>query len=127
MGLQTWQHASTLSASRYVTVSYEAKTDEETDHMVKVRVSDHDDRYGGSDLWAWAGECPSQVISQIADEFECEVPARYTAEAFQRRRDAARKAAANRKPTASQVSGERSEAPRESRMEAIPGAARVVA
>lgn len=91
MGLTADLDPSRISASHYVMVC-----SDEGDDLVKIRCSDHDDRHGGSDWHAWAGECPSATIQQVADHFGRAVPAGYTAADYAARSLAAKTRAATR-------------------------------
>ena len=95
MGLWPWIAESALSASHYVYVA----TDKDADDQIKVRVSDHADRYGGSHIYAWHDECVSIAIAKLAKHFGRAVPAGYSADDYARRRAAARAAATKRGQT----------------------------
>lgn len=92
MGLVAVVDASSQSASHYVCVAADAEADEQ----IKVRCSDHDDKHGGSDWYAWAGECPSRIIARLAAHFERVVPAGYRPEDYAARSETAKAAAAAR-------------------------------
>ena len=92
MGLTAWTDRSKVSASTYVYVSDNSDAD-----PVKVRCSDHDDRYGGSDLHIFDGQCPAGVIGKVAARFGRTVPSKYTAEAYAARSASATQAATAKK------------------------------
>lgn len=77
-----------ISASRYLYV----KKDEDED-TVKIRISDHDARVNDSDFYAFVGDCPSRIIYKVHSHFGMDVPAFYSAAAFETRRARAEKAA----------------------------------
>ena len=93
MGLWPWIDESALSASHYVYVA----TDKDADDQIKVRVSDHADRYGGSDIYAWHDECVSTAIAELAEHFGRAIPAGYRAEDYARRSAAVRAVATKRR------------------------------
>ena len=92
MGLSAAVDWSRQSASHYVYVT----SSEETDDLIKIRCSDHTDKHGGSDWYAWAGECPSATIARLADHFRRAVPAGYRPEDYAARSAKAEAAAATR-------------------------------
>lgn len=91
MGLISSVDASRVSASHYVYI-----VENEDGEAVKIRVSDHDDRHGGSDWYHWDGQCPSATIARVASHFGLAVPAQFTAAAYAARGVAATKAAVTR-------------------------------
>jgi hypothetical protein len=92
MGLVATLDKSRVSASHYVIVS-QSKEDE----GIKIRISDHDDKHGGSDWYCWAGDCPSQIIRRIADHFGRFVPQGYRPSDYALRSQSALKAAETRR------------------------------
>jgi hypothetical protein len=97
MGLRARIDASRLSASRYVVVTKAGDEDEDSDYeRLKIRCSDHEDRYGGSDWQVWAGACPSGTIVRMAAHFSRPVPTGYRKEDYEARSLAAQKAQKSR-------------------------------
>lgn len=84
MGLAADVDKSRVSASTYVTVSDDTK-EAGMLQMVKIRCSDHDDHHGGSDWYAWAGDCPSKTIARVAAVFGRAVPEGYREEDYKKR------------------------------------------
>ncbi len=60
MGLEVWRDGSRVSASEYVMVQIDE------DEVVKIRVSDHEDRYGGADYHVWCDERASILTGEGA-------------------------------------------------------------
>jgi hypothetical protein len=104
MGLIVDADSSGLSASRYLNV---AQADEHGDveYLLKVRVSDHEDRHRTSqqhsrnDISVLCGDSVAQAIADIAERCGRVVPAEYTVEAFAARSRAASAAADTRGAT----------------------------
>lgn len=97
MGLSADIAQSNLSASRYVYVSRG-----DVDAPLKIRVSDHVDKHGGSDFDVRVGEGENgiETIGRIASVFGVEVPERYTTAAQAAREATAGEAAATRRRAA---------------------------
>jgi hypothetical protein len=101
MGLVVDADSSGLSASRYLNV---AQADEHGDveYLLKVRVSDHENRHRSSqqhsrnDMSVLCGDSVAQAIADIAGRCGRVVPAEYTVEAFAARSRAASAAADTR-------------------------------
>lgn len=87
MGLEAGIESSRVSASHYVYVA-----DGPEAEPVKIRVSDHDDRYG-ADWHAWAGEHPSDTIERMADHFGRSIPAGFRRDDFDKASARAKEAA----------------------------------
>ena len=93
MGLHASVEESRQSASHYVYV----KESDDAEGHIKIRVSDHDDRYASSDWYVWSEDCPSKAIAKIADNFNRAIPAGYRAEDYARRSAAVRAVATKRR------------------------------
>jgi hypothetical protein len=65
LGFETYRNSSRVSASEYV-MAFPAKSD--GCDAVKIRVSDHDDRYG-ADFHAWVGQPIEPVVARVRAHF----------------------------------------------------------
>ena len=92
MGLVASVSQSLVSASHYVLVASSADAED----AIKIRCSDHSDRHGGSDWYAWAGDCPSATIARLAAHFGVAVADGYRPADYVARSEAAAQAAATR-------------------------------
>jgi hypothetical protein len=63
MGLAAYQDNSRVSASAYVCVY---RNDDDDDDPVKIRISDHDDCYGGNDMHVYADKRAAREVGGIA-------------------------------------------------------------
>lgn len=95
MGLCVEREKSRQSASQYLYVG----SDEDTLDL-KIRVSDHEDLYGGSH-WLYNVDAPlAPILERLAKHFGRDVPDGFRADQIAARQEIARKAAATRRQAA---------------------------